>query len=306
MKGTTTKLAILIPSYNHEGFILDCIESALAIQVENKKVYVIDDGSSDGSVGVIKGYISSLENSQSIKFINKPINKGVIDTLKIFYGLCDSEYVLLLASDDVAIPLGIEKILSIMEKDKHLKFIVGGAINVYSDGIESNVYGVEHDRFFNLNAKAMLRDLFLRYPSPILSQSSVIRYEALELIGGWDETLETDDFAMFMKLLQTFPTKGVDFYFLPEIECVYYRHHSSNSHQNMCRQLEHAIPTLEKLAPKKLLSKAVGFKSAYYLLAAIKNFNLKLFFRLILRIPFKYWFYSLYSMLLLIVRRVFK
>ena len=259
------ELAILIPSYNHGGYVVECIQAALQIQVESKEIIIIDDNSSDSSVEVIEGFIRTLEikDKDKVTFIKKEKNKGVLDSLVQFFNLADSEFVLLLASDDVVVSDGIESLVSRM-RGSNLQFIIGGALNCFEDGTESRVYKVNHEKFFNLPKQELLKAIYVNYPSPILSQSSIIRYSALVEIGGWDPDLKTDDYAMFMKLFARFPSKGSDFDFLPEDICVRYRHHEKNSYINTDKQIQDALLTLENLTPYRLRKTAIGNKIASY------------------------------------------
>ena len=49
-------VSIIIPCYNAEKYVGEAIESALAQTYPNKEVIVIDDGSTDGSLQVIKSF----------------------------------------------------------------------------------------------------------------------------------------------------------------------------------------------------------------------------------------------------------
>src|SRR5947208_2592225 len=52
----STLVSILIPCYNAERWIAQAIESALAQTWPEKEVVVVDDGSTDGSLDVIKQF----------------------------------------------------------------------------------------------------------------------------------------------------------------------------------------------------------------------------------------------------------
>src|SRR5436309_2678723 len=52
----STLVSILIPCYNAERWIAQAIESALAQTWPDKEVIVVDDGSTDGSLHVIKQF----------------------------------------------------------------------------------------------------------------------------------------------------------------------------------------------------------------------------------------------------------
>ena len=58
MKGNrmNTKISVIIPAYNTEAYIRQCVESVLHQTLEGVEVIVVDDGSSDGTLGILKEY----------------------------------------------------------------------------------------------------------------------------------------------------------------------------------------------------------------------------------------------------------
>ncbi len=50
------RVSIVIPCFNAEGYVRHAIESALGQGYENKEVILVDDGSTDGSLEVVKGF----------------------------------------------------------------------------------------------------------------------------------------------------------------------------------------------------------------------------------------------------------
>lgn len=55
-----TKISIVIPTYNEEGVILDCLKSLSKQTFKDFEVIIVDDGSSDSTVSVINNNISNL------------------------------------------------------------------------------------------------------------------------------------------------------------------------------------------------------------------------------------------------------
>ena len=56
----TPLVSILIPCFNAERWIKQAIESALEQSYPNTEVIVIDDGSEDGSLEIIKGFSEKI------------------------------------------------------------------------------------------------------------------------------------------------------------------------------------------------------------------------------------------------------
>ena len=54
MMTTKPKISVIIPVYNNEKFIEQCIESVLNQSYNDINIYVVDDGSDDNSKNIIK------------------------------------------------------------------------------------------------------------------------------------------------------------------------------------------------------------------------------------------------------------
>ena len=51
-----TKITVIIPVYNAEQYLKECLDSVLRQSLAEIEVLCIDDGSSDGSAGILKEY----------------------------------------------------------------------------------------------------------------------------------------------------------------------------------------------------------------------------------------------------------
>ena len=64
-------VSIITPTYNHEKYIGDCIRSALAQTYQNWEIIIVDDGSTDNTPGIIRGF-----NDSRIKYIRQDHQGG--------------------------------------------------------------------------------------------------------------------------------------------------------------------------------------------------------------------------------------
>ncbi|MEM5532998.1 glycosyltransferase family 2 protein [Pseudoalteromonas arctica] len=93
-------ISVVIPVYNKEKFVVDCIHSILHQSMLPKELIIINDGSTDNSLKVINDYISKQETEVKIKIISIN-NSGVSIARNKGVKVCSSEYVAFLDSDDV-------------------------------------------------------------------------------------------------------------------------------------------------------------------------------------------------------------
>ena len=94
---TTPLITVVIPCYNAAAYVGDAIESALSQTYRPVEVIVIDDGSTDGSLGVIKSF------GDAIRYESGP-NFGVAVARNRGIHLARGELIQYLDADDVLHP----------------------------------------------------------------------------------------------------------------------------------------------------------------------------------------------------------
>lgn len=114
-------LSIIIPIYNVEKYLLECLNS-VAFQIDhNAELILINDGSTDSSYELAKGFIK--ENSRiNIKLIDK-INGGLSDARNVGIKVSQGEYISFLDSDDIVAVNYYSSIKNFLEKDNDIDII---------------------------------------------------------------------------------------------------------------------------------------------------------------------------------------
>lgn len=90
------KISIIIPVYNVEQYLRQCVDSVLAQTFDDYEVILVDDGSPDGSPAICDEY---GERYDKVKVIHKP-NGGLSDARNAGLDVAQGEYVMFLDSDD--------------------------------------------------------------------------------------------------------------------------------------------------------------------------------------------------------------
>jgi glycosyltransferase involved in cell wall biosynthesis len=89
-------VSIVVPIYNIESFVTECIESIINQSYKNIEIILVDDGSTDNSGDICDKYVS-IDNR--IKVIHKK-NGGLIHARKVGLELSTGEYILYIDGDD--------------------------------------------------------------------------------------------------------------------------------------------------------------------------------------------------------------
>ncbi len=104
-------VSIIIPVYNVEEFLNECVDSVLSQTYKNLEIYLVDDGSTDNSGTICNDYLSK---DKRIKVIHKK-NGGLSSARNIAMDVMNGEYVYFLDSDDYISTDMIEKYVSLMD-----------------------------------------------------------------------------------------------------------------------------------------------------------------------------------------------
>jgi glycosyltransferase involved in cell wall biosynthesis len=105
----TLQISILIPCFNADKWIAQSIESALAQTWPNKEVVVLDDGSTDGSLDIIRRF------DGRIRWETGP-NRGGGAARDRLLTLAHGEWLQYLDADDLILPEKITRQVEFLER----------------------------------------------------------------------------------------------------------------------------------------------------------------------------------------------
>ncbi len=93
------KVSVLMPTYNHEPFIAQAIESFLAQQCNfDVELLIGNDESTDNTLQIARQYAEKYP--EKIKLINHSLNRGLLRNYKSLIEIAKGEYLAILESDD--------------------------------------------------------------------------------------------------------------------------------------------------------------------------------------------------------------
>jgi glycosyltransferase involved in cell wall biosynthesis len=130
------KISIIIPVYNAENFLEKCLFSAINQSYSNLEIIVVNDGSTDKSVAIIKKFES---NDLRVKFFDKE-NGGIGSAYKVAFEIFTGEFVTFLDSDDYLeldacaklVDLALKNNADMVQYRKRIIDINGEEINTHS------------------------------------------------------------------------------------------------------------------------------------------------------------------------------
>lgn len=102
------KISIIIPVYNAEEYLKECLDSVVSQTIEQKEILCVDDGSSDGSFLILQRY---QEKHSCIKIFRQE-NKGAGEARNMGLQYAQGKYVSFLDADDLYMdPRALEEMI---------------------------------------------------------------------------------------------------------------------------------------------------------------------------------------------------
>lgn len=173
-------VSIIIPTYNRELYIPQCVQSVLDQTYRPLEIIVIDDGSQDGTVE----YLKKLERETSC---NKCLifqwrsqkNSGAPVARNLGFSLSTGEYTVFLDSDDILLPEKLENEIQLLSR-KNLDVVYSIAQYIGSDGKKL-------DRYVGRELDGTTDDYF---EFSWQTMCATYRSSYIKNIGEWNQELE--------------------------------------------------------------------------------------------------------------------
>lgn len=169
-----TKFSIVVPIYNVEEYIEDCVNSVLRQTYTNFELLLVNDASPDSSLAIITR-LSKLDNR--IIVIDKRKNEGVALARSTGLSQALGDFVLYLDGDDQLVPKALE-ILSKKIESSNPDIVIYPKIKE-RDGKKYVKSYFSEEVLFTDNKKELL-DGFLRYGYFVIGFAAIRRELALE------------------------------------------------------------------------------------------------------------------------------
>ena len=191
------KLSIITINYNNaEGLkrTLDSVAAQTYLDIEH---IIIDGGSTDGSVDVIKEYASKVESREPrvkrVIWSTEP-DRGIYNAMNKGIRKASGEYVFILNSGDAfAAADVVERMLAALEigdwkLENGLPILMGNIVPVYEEG--KMVYENNGEKTNDLTPRPIEASMLTFYRGTIPHDAAFVRRDLFEKFGYFDETMK--------------------------------------------------------------------------------------------------------------------
>lgn len=205
-RNNTPLVSVIMPFLDAEKFIAEAIESVLAQTYDNWELLLVDDGSTDRSSDIAKAYARKFPGKVTYLEHIAHQNRGTSVSRNVGIRHARGEYIAFLDSDDTYLSHKLEHQVSVLELHPNAALVCGRNQTWYS--WTGNQGDIKHELLQQLDVPL---DALVKPPTMLLSylrdesatpQDIMIRREAVEAVGGWEETFQQlhDDQAFYAKL----------------------------------------------------------------------------------------------------------
>lgn len=169
------KVSVIIGVFNGERYLRDSIESLFVQTFGDIEIIVVDDGSTDGTSGIL----ASLRDSR-LRVIRQQ-NRGLAASLNAAARVATAGILARHDADDISLPHRLARQLARFEALPRCAVLGTWMIEIDADGRELGIKRVG-------TSPGWIR-LVMTYRDPFFHPTVMIRREALEAIGGYDESI---------------------------------------------------------------------------------------------------------------------
>ena len=190
-------VSIIIPVYNVEKYLKDCVHSVLQQTYMNIEIILVDDGSTDGS----RQLCDDLQKSSSKITVLHKKNGGLSDARNCGIDRANGKYICFIDSDDFIANDYIESMKKHMGEEVKISacgychyYDSGKKVKVNHENICQYFKGIKAQKYlniigyFNVSAcnKLFEKDLFdgIRFPVGKKSEDWYVMYRLIEKAGG--------------------------------------------------------------------------------------------------------------------------
>lgn len=194
MENKAPRVSIITPSYNQGQFLEHTIRSVLSQEYPDIEYIVIDGGSTDDSLDIIKRY------SDKITYWTSRKDNGQVEAINEGFKRATGEYVAWLNSDDLYLPGCIQTAVLALQANPQAAMVFGNVEVVNERGKRLGMFRPVSYRFED----------FLTYKIIIPQQAAFFRRNILDEIGALNPGLHFAlDHEFFLRIGERYPIVGI-------------------------------------------------------------------------------------------------
>lgn len=191
MPKNTASVSIVTANYNNGKYLHDFIRSVSDSTVLPQELIIIDDGSTDNSLELLREF-SGLKFLKLIKFEK---NKGFCEALNAGIELASAKYIMRIDPDDILLPERVQTQFEFLENNEEID-IVGCNVIYFLDETNENIF------ISNVPEKhTVIYKTYQKGEHGVLHTSIMIRADVMKQFRYIQENFKSEDYDIFARII---------------------------------------------------------------------------------------------------------
>lgn len=196
-------VSVLIPCYNHEDFLNDCLCSVMAQDYTNIELLICDDCSPDNSFEKILSYKERLEERFShVVILQNEVNCGVTKNINRMLQMAEGAFIKTIASDDAMAPNAISSMVAYLQAHPEMSVVVSNGIKIPE---EQHYPDFRSEQRIYTSAPDFSKEGFFERVAccnQISAPAAMVRTSVYKEYGLYDETVKVEDYEFWLRILK--------------------------------------------------------------------------------------------------------
>ena len=193
-----SRVSVVIPAHNAAAFIAEALDSVFAQDLTDPEVVVVDDGSSDRTAQVVRGY------GRGVRLLTQPAS-GSARARNAGIAATTAELIAFLDADDLWVPEKSALQIPVLERDETIALVFSDMIAFDEAGVAPRTYFRER----GFRGRCAPSSIFLH--DMVSTPTVVLRRSCLATVGLFDDSLPIgQDTDLWFRIALAFPFTFVD------------------------------------------------------------------------------------------------
>ena len=189
------KLAVILPAYNAENFITECLDSLLNQTFSDFCILAVNDASTDNTGKILETYAAK---DARLRVYHLPQNQGepaVMQFIMDMLNYMNVEYVARMDADDICVPHRFEKQIQYLDDHPEIDILGSNAL-LFNDGQTDKTTKISTLPLLDKDIKAH----FSLARDHIINPSSMWRHSSIKALNiNYAQTATAPDFHMWVQ-----------------------------------------------------------------------------------------------------------
>jgi glycosyltransferase involved in cell wall biosynthesis len=197
---SSPRISVVLPTFNGERYIRECVESVLGQDEGEFELVVCDDGSVDGTLDIVQSFTDAR-----VRVLRNERNRGLFATLNRLIRETRAELVHLWSQDDRMLPHCLSRTLEFAGKHPEVGMIYSAVHTIDAEGVR--IPGGREDRTPAVIDSLLAARIMFYFGSISGNIANVaMRKSAFKALGGFREDLKVSgDYEMWVRLSEHYP-----------------------------------------------------------------------------------------------------